>query len=189
MLVWFTVIYFHLATTVRQTHDSPLDIQTTRYTSREYSISLIPVTTISTNTCLYYWIKITANYRSNEKLLKDKNSAYIKLLLLIGGIERNPGPRTPKYPCAICDKACRWGQKALACDECNNWYHAPCTGIESKEYSSLANISASWYCVVCNAPNHSTVLYDLIDSADSNHLLSIIIMYIRSEQNRFKYII
>ena len=79
-----------------------------------------------------------------------------------------PRPEAPKYPCAICDKACRWGQKALACDECDHWYHAACTGIDSTEYSHLANTSISWYCIVCNAPNHSTVLYDLIDSADSN---------------------
>jgi hypothetical protein len=44
-------------------------------------------------------------------------------LLRIAGIETNPGPRPPKYPCGICSNACKWGEKALACDECDTWYH------------------------------------------------------------------
>ncbi|XP_061174373.1 uncharacterized protein LOC133183429 [Saccostrea echinata] len=70
--------------------------------------------------------------------------------------------------CPICDKPCDWGQRAIACDECNHWYHATCTWVDSEEYLFLSNESVSWYCVVCNAPNHSTVLFDSIDSADSN---------------------
>jgi hypothetical protein len=65
-------------------------------------------------------------------------------------------------------KACKWGEKALSCDECDTWYHASCTGINTQEYSRFANSSVSWYCMICDAPNHSTVLYDLIDSAESN---------------------
>jgi hypothetical protein len=40
------------------------------------------------------------------------------LLLLLSGIEPNPGPRPPKYPCGICKKAVKnMGQRALACDD------------------------------------------------------------------------
>ncbi|CAC5369217.1 unnamed protein product [Mytilus coruscus] len=65
-------------------------------------------------------------------------------------------------------KACKWGQKALASDECDHWYHATCTGIDTLEYNHLANTSVSWHCVVCNTCNYSTVHYDLFDSADRN---------------------
>jgi hypothetical protein len=66
-------------------------------------------------------------------------SLYRIALLIIAGIETNPGPRPPKYPCGTCSKACKWGERALACDECDTWYHASCTGINIQEYSRLAN--------------------------------------------------
>ena len=155
---------------VRQTPHTPIETFDTSYPDSDYSTSLLPTGSIyvSSTTCVYYWLVITDQYRSRNPSVKYDTSMCLTLLLVIGGIETNPGPRPPKYPCAICDKACRWGQKALACDECDHWYHAACTGIDSTEYSHLANTSVSWFCVVCNAPNHSTVLYDLIDSADSN---------------------
>jgi hypothetical protein len=84
-------------------------------------------------------------------------SLYRIALLIIAGIETNPGPRPPKYPCSTCSKACKGVEKALACDECDTWYHASCTGINTQEYSRLANSSVSWYCMICDAPNHSTV--------------------------------
>lgn len=114
-------------------------------------------------TCLYVW----ANKNSKPKVIND-TTYFRSLLLVLAGVEQNPGPRTPKYPCAICSKACKWGQRALACDECDHWYHATCTGIDTLEYADLANTSVSWHCVVCNTCNYSTVLYDLLDSADSN---------------------
>ena len=95
-------------------------------------------------------------------------SLYCMSLLIMGGIEVNPGPGSAKDLCGVCKQVCTWKEKAIACDECDTWYHTSCTGITSMEYSRLANTSVSWICAVCSAPNHSTVLYDLIDSADSN---------------------
>jgi hypothetical protein len=83
-------------------------------------------------------------------------SLYRIALLIIAGIETNPGPRPPKYPCSTCSKACKGVEKALACDECDTWYHASCTGINTQEYSRLANSSVSWYCMICDAPNLGT---------------------------------
>jgi len=120
-------------------------------------------------TGLFHWCKSNRIHKQPITLKENYSSSlYCILLLVISGVETNPGPRPPKYPCGTCSKACKWGEKALACDECNTWYHAACTGINSQEYSHLANSSVSWFCNVCNAPNHSTILYDLIDSAESN---------------------
>ena len=41
---------------------------------------------------------------------------------LAGDIETNPGPRTPKYPCGECKKACtsyKGSQASILCDSCN----------------------------------------------------------------------
>ena len=82
-------------------------------------------------------------------LLKNstKNNRYwiLILILLSGDVELNPGPT--KYPCGICQKACRWGQNAIACDSCGEWYHTSCAFLSNKHYKILANSSLSWCCL------------------------------------------
>ena len=120
-------------------------------------------------TGILYWCITSKIHRYPVKYNGNYSTSLYRIaLLIIAGIETNPGPRPPKYPCGTCSKACKWGEKALACDECDTWYHASCAGINTQEYSRLANSSVSWYCMICDAPNHSTVLYDLLDSAESN---------------------
>ena len=58
----------------------------------------------------------------------------VVILLLCGGVERNPGPKM-HYPCSICCLSVRWNQKALLCDLCNLWCHCKCSGITNKVYS------------------------------------------------------
>jgi len=45
------------------------------------------------------------------------------LLLRSSDCELNPGSRTPKFPCQICEKACSWGQRVIACDSCKMYGH------------------------------------------------------------------
>ena len=42
------------------------------------------------------------------------------LILLSGDANLNPGP--VKNPCVLCNKGCRSNQKAVRCDDCDNWY-------------------------------------------------------------------
>ena len=93
------------------------------------------------------------------------------MLLLSGQVELNPGPYKPKYPCQICSKAVKWGDRALACDNCDQWYHVTCMTMSSEEYHHLANTSTTWICKICNAPNYSK-LYDSI-STDENSFSSL----------------
>ena len=113
---------------------------------------------ISSTEACFYWIRDI----SMQKWVTTNNH-YHKcntLLLTIGGIELNPGPKATKFPCGVCDKACRWNQKAVACDNCDQWYHADCMGISNSMYESLSNTSVSWICSKCEIPNHSTILYE-----------------------------
>ena len=146
-------------------HRQSIDTSPThQYPIQDYSYSLQTVNQTPDSVSIYLYNKLVRGNVNHEY-----NPSFVRLMLLVlGGIETNPGPRPPKYPCAICGKACKWGQKAIACDSCDHWYHIGCTGINSSEYSYLANTSVSWYCVVCHEPNHSTILYDLIDSNQSN---------------------
>ena len=80
------------------------------------------------------------------------------LLILSNDIERNPGPRTPKFPCGICTKAVRWNDKGVACDSCNSWFHTKCIGMCDEIYHALAP-DISWHCFTCGLPNFSTRLF------------------------------
>ena len=91
---------------------------------------------------------------------------YISLLRIAtsSNFELNPGPCQPKYPCQICNKAVTWKQKGvIACDDCQQWYHAQCMHMNSKIYETLCNYSNfSWHCDNCGMPNFSTSLFDHI---------------------------
>ena len=96
---------------------------------------------------------------------KSKRSWLLLILLLAGDVEVNPGPHgrgstRAKYPCGICRKACRWGQKAIACDGCGEWYHSSCAFVSSYNYEILANTSLTWCCFSCGLPNFSSGLFD-----------------------------
>lgn len=55
-----------------------------------------------TNIGILHWC-ITNKVRFSEHY---DSSLYKSILLIISGIEMNPGPRPPKFPCGTCSKAC-----------------------------------------------------------------------------------
>ena len=68
-----------------------------------------------------------------------------------GGIECNPGPNLPRFPCGECRKACTDNEGARAtilCEECNSWFHADCVNIKEM-FSSLSRSDISWECTNC----------------------------------------
>ena len=64
------------------------------------------------------------------------------LVLLSGDVMSNPGPVSD--PCSVCYMGCRINQKAIQCDSCDGWFHAKCTGMDSKEYIELSDNSKRW---------------------------------------------
>jgi hypothetical protein len=62
--------------------------------------------------------------------------------------------------CQTCNKAVTWRQRAVACDNCNLWYHANCMGMNSAIYKALEPSNASWTCCQCGIPNFSTSLFE-----------------------------
>ena len=64
----------------------------------------------------------------DPKLFPQTNYFWLFLLLALSGdVEVNPGPtKHTKFPCGVCNTACKWGQKAIACDNCGVWYHTTC---------------------------------------------------------------
>ena len=66
----------------------------------------------------------------------------------------------------LCGLAVKWGQRGLACDNCDKWYHVSCMSISSGEYDILANKSTVWSCIKCDSSNHTT-LYNTLSASDN----------------------
>ena len=80
-----------------------------------------------------------------------------RLIALSGDIHPNPGPYgRPICPCGSCHQPVRNRDKAILCEECNQWHHIHCIGISQSSYNSLINQSAFWLCDHCGIPNITT---------------------------------
>ena len=86
-------------------------------------------------------------------------SAITVCLLLKGGIEPNPGPRRPKFPCTVFSKACK--TECIACDACNQWVHRTCIGMSTTEFSRLGWSEETWSCPSCASINYSSRIYSV----------------------------
>ena len=126
-IAWKCIFYYTLCQTFL-TLESPISEKSDHryvYLHKGY-IPCTSTTRISTMASSFYWLRHGINVKMHNIPKTTKRS--LLLLLIIGCVETNPGPRKIKYPCGICSKAVIWGQVALACDNCDQWYHTECTG-------------------------------------------------------------
>ena len=119
------------------------------------------VQVINTQLHLFYYLKHMRTLPLSIPI-RSRCRTHAFILLLMSGVEPNPGPRTPRYPCGVCSRAVRdIGQRALACDDCDKWCHMSCLSMNTSEFDTYANSDLPWYCPTCNSLNRSTVVYDL----------------------------
>ena len=105
---------------------------------------------IDIQTQLFYYLKHVRRLPLSVPI-RSQRRTHTFILLLMSGIESNPGPRTPRYPCGVCTRAVRdIGQRALACDECDKWCHMSCLSMNTPEFDMYANSDLPWYCPLCN---------------------------------------
>ena len=50
-----------------------------------------------------------------------------------------------KFP--DCHQKTAWNRKAVACEECENWYHIKCQNIDKEQYKKLGDVD--WICLNC----------------------------------------
>ena len=102
----------------------------------------------------------------------QKSTPLTLLLLLSGDIQLNPGPRPPKYPCGLCQKACKWTTPCVRCDTCKVYYHKDCMLMPDGIFNNLNNIS--WECFHCGVPNFSSSFFNSsIDVSSPNRFNAI----------------
>ncbi|MGL5224945.1 MAG: endonuclease/exonuclease/phosphatase family protein, partial [Aeromonas sp.] len=82
----------------------------------------------------------------------------ILALLLMGGVELNPGPakkgqkknNAKNVKCHLCDKAGSRNSIKMQCGECKQWNHATCLGLTEKEKRKYRQ--AGYTCYPCSLP-------------------------------------
>ena len=135
------------------------------YPLSSYPLSSYPLSPYLLLTVVVYDVTLVCLPSSCQLLL-----VILLLILLAGDIETNPGPRTPKYPCGECMKACtsyKGSQASILCDSCNSWFHTNCVGLSDIVLDSLGRCDLPWECYKCGIPNISTSLFDSFISNSS----------------------
>jgi hypothetical protein len=91
---------------------------------------------------VYYWFKHVKNRALRFSTANIDWKAIRLALMVVNGLETNPGPRRPKFPCGICSKACKL--ECIACDDCEQWLHKSCIGMSTSELNRLGDKSDEW---------------------------------------------
>jgi hypothetical protein len=124
------------------------------------------------------------SYLKQTKQPYKLSMAYLSMLMLLqaGDLHPNPGPYQPKFPCAVCGKAVKWGQRATCCDKCDLWYHVDCMDMCSPTYDALVQSSnMSWICCQCGFPNFASSLFSDFSINISNSFASLTTLSTDSE--------
>ena len=99
--------------------------------------------------------------------LRSTTRFLILLLCISNDINLNPGPT--EFPCGLCNKAVRWNQRGICCDNCDLWYHMCCINLSIASYTALENTSVCWICHSCGLPNFSSSFFDSTKSIDCDN--------------------
>ena len=107
----------------------------------EYQFNLVNIVQISYESQSYLYSLMKPKNFYELLFLPSTNSErtprsclfYLALLTILrsSDCQMNPGPRQVKFPCQICNRAVKWKQEALACDNCDGWYHVECMKMPS----------------------------------------------------------
>jgi len=109
---------------------------------------------------IHYWLHRNKHSDTRQVLTTRDKASHHLILLLLAGIEPNPGPRQPRFPCGICNKACKLG--VIACDDCDKWIHKSCLDMTTQEFNDIGYSEESWICPACSKPNNSSsILYNV----------------------------
>ena len=124
----------------------------------------------NSNIHVFHWLRHSRHKLSKYYQLSSDRSSHKAVLLLISGIETNPGPRQARFPCGICGKACKTNQHAVCCDDCDKWIHKECIGISTASYLELAESDEAWFCPNCKAKNINSSIYNVpFDQSNSKN--------------------
>lgn len=125
----------------------------------------------TTEVQFYLWFKIMKHHKLKQWIPPMDRSKQRMILLLLSGIEPNPGPRRPRFPCFVCQKACKEG--TIACDDCDQWMHKTCIGMSTTELSEIGKSEDAWTCPSCSKKNNSSMKIYHVPIDNNNSSLNI----------------
>ena len=96
-------------------------------------------------------IRKLGNRRSSEGLSSNKPSKGTNLfilIILVGDIEMNPGPR---FQCGLYKEYCKASDRLLENEECDKRFHASCSKLRDDELLKIECGDGAGYCTYCKA--------------------------------------
>ena len=138
--------------------------------------SMIKTQTHTNTTHILTAVQCLKSHHNNTNT--HQRHTILLLLLLCGdtGAIVNPGPYCPKYPCVLCTKAVKWGQRAIKCESCDGgseyagWYHVGCIGpshrfmLDWLTIASRGSVTDVVYLISLALSSHLTPFHSLIPS-------------------------
>lgn len=129
-----------------------------------------------------FYFRCVSLFESKRTLPPSKKFCLLLFLIsLAGDVEANPGPRPPKYPCGLCNKAVKNSDPAICCDQCDKWVHNSCSGMGDNIYESLKGTSFTWICPKCGMPNFSDSFFDTVGFENNNNFTVLLDMDTENE--------
>ena len=88
----------------------------------------------------------------------------------------------------ICNIPVLWSDKRVACDKCDQCYHAKSINMSSQVYHGL-DMSTNWYCNKCETQNDISALYQPVwlDSTHTGSYMSGDSKHINNNMNYHSY--
>lgn len=152
---------FFLKSTFETHH---IEIPHLQFSNHWTTPSPIKISNIEDRVSLFHFALISptkCNKLYRLKNFKSKPMTYALFMLIFANdIALNPGPYQPKYPCNVCKKAAKYGQQAIECEGCNQWFHRSCIALNEEIYKVLVDHpSYSWSCCNCGLPNFDSSFF------------------------------
>ena len=126
---------------------------------------------------MFLFLIMTSNYTSSlvsDTKLNIKRIPNYKIAkndeLKVTLVKSSPIVAPPGDHCGVCRRAVEWSCTvgAIACDECDVWYHTDCMGMSRETYDRLNNTNINWICKNCNRLNFSSLQLDSSPSESEN---------------------
>ena len=116
-------------------------------------------------TQIFCWLRARPWFL-RRSLLKFHSRSQTRILLLIAGVEMNPGP--VQNPCLACVRPVAKTHRAVTCADCRTVWHIACADVSPAEYKYLRSSHSKWTCLNCALPNYSEGLFNQSQCTDDD---------------------
>ena len=122
---------------------------------------------INDNTSIFLWFRVSKHRLLGRSTLSFDGKSHRLTLLLIAGVEPNPGPAI-RRTCGTCVRTIARNHRSVLCQDCNMHYHIKCNNISAAEYANIKGRMKYVTCINCKASKTQSDTYQDFNHAQSS---------------------